>query len=126
MRLHIKTTNIPSTPELTEYLERRLSALDKLTVHHEEEVIVDVEVGQTTRHHQSGDIYRAEINVTIGKTVFRAVQETEDLFTSIDVAKDQMLGELRSFKGKRISLARRGGQKIKALMRRLPWWRNNT
>jgi ribosomal subunit interface protein len=111
------------TPDISAYLEKRLSALDKFLLG-KEEAIVDVEIGRTSKHHQSGDIFRAEINVHVGTKGFRAVSETSDLLASIDEAKDEMLGELRSDKGKSMHLIRRGGQKVKALIKGLPWWKN--
>lgn len=110
------------TPDLSDYLEKRLASLDKLTARAGETAIADVEIGRTTTHHQTGDIYRAEINVHIGNKSFRAVQETEDLFTSIDAAKDQMMEELRTEKEKHLSLVRRGSQQVKAFIKGFPWW----
>jgi ribosomal subunit interface protein len=123
MRTTVKTTNITLTPDLSDYLTKRLSALEKLTTHDTEVALVDVEIGRTTKHHHTGDIYRAEINVHIGQRSFRAVQETNDLYTSIDAAKDQMMEELRTEKEKRVSLLRHGGQRVKAFIKGFPWWR---
>ena len=122
MRINIKTTNIRLTLELSDYLNKRLEGFEKLTSHYSEATIVDVEIGRTTKHHQTGDIYRAEINVHIGHKSFRAVQETGDLYTSIDAARGQMLEELRSNKEKRLSLVRHGSQKIKAFIKGMRWW----
>ncbi len=126
MRTRIKTTNITLTPDIAEYLEKRLAAFEKLTAHHSEDAFLDVEIGRTTKHHHSGDIYRAEINIHIGQKNFRAVQETGDLHSSIDAAKDQMMDELRSEKGKRMSLIRHGGQKVKAFIKGIPWWKRQS
>ena len=122
MRINIKTTNIRLTLELSDYLNKRLEGFEKLTSHYSEATIVDVEIGRTTKHHQTGDIYRAEINVHIGHKSFRAVQETGDLYASIDAARGQMLEELRSNKEKRLSLVRHGSQKIKAFIKGMRWW----
>lgn len=125
MRINIKTTNIASNPGLSGFIYKRLEAFEKLTSRHSEATIVDVEVGRTTTHHHTGDIYRAEINVHIGNKSFRATQETGDLNASIDAARDQMLEELRSNKEKRLSLVRRGSQKVKAFVKGFPWWRRS-
>jgi ribosome-associated translation inhibitor RaiA len=47
----------------------------------------------------------------------RAVSEMDQLFASIDIAKDEMVRELQSNKDKRVSLIRRGGAKIKNLIK---------
>ena len=85
----------------------------------EEAALLDVEIGRTTKHHLSGDIFRAELNLSVGSKRFRAESETADLYASIDEAKEQMMNELRSEKGRKLHLIRRGGQKIKAIIKGL-------
>ena len=123
MRINIKGTNIELTPSLLDYLNKRLQSLDKLVHNKEEAAILDVEVGRTTKHHASGDVFRAELNIHIGSKSFRAVRESSDLYSSIDEAKSQMMDELRSSKGKKLHLLRRGGQRVKAIIKGLYWWR---
>lgn len=123
MRINIKGTNIELTADISDYLNKRLSSLEKLVHDKNETAMLDVEIGRTTKHHQSGDIFKSELNLNIGSKNFRAVTEATDLFSSIDAAKGQMMNELRSNKGKKMHLIRRGGQKVKALMKGLYWWR---
>lgn len=122
MRINTKATNISLTPDVTAYLEKRLSSLEKF-LSSNEAAIVDVEVGKTTKHHQSGDVFRAEINVHVGNRSFRAVSETSDIRAAIDEAKEEILSELRSDKDRKIHFLRKGGQKVKALIKGLSWWR---
>lgn len=124
MRTNIKATDLALTPDISEYLEKRLAAIEKFMAYASEPAIIDVEIGRTTRHHQSGDIYRAEINIHRGQRSFRAVQEAQDLHAAIDAAKDKMMEELRSSKEKRVSALRRGGQRVKSFIKGFPWWRN--
>jgi len=63
MKINIKTTNISLTPAISEYIEKRIGSLDKF-YKKEEDIVINVEVGKTTEHHKSGDIFRAEINLT--------------------------------------------------------------
>lgn len=126
IRTNVKATNIELTPEISDYLSKRLSAFEKLISHHPDAAIIDVELGRTTKHHQTGDVYRAEINVHVGHRSFRASRETPDLYTSIDEAKDQMMDELRSDKERRISLVRRGSQHVKAFIKGFPWLRRRS
>ena len=117
MRINKKGTNISFTPAIEEYLEKRIASLEKLIDVNEPTLQIDVELGQTTKHHQSGDIFRAEISVHIGGQSFRAVSERSDLFSAIDNVKDEIMRELRSYKGKKLSLVKKGGQKLKAMIR---------
>lgn len=117
MRINLKATNISLTPEIEVYLDKRLSALDKLIDITDPALKIDAELARTTKHHQSGDIFMAEVTLHSGKDVFRAVSERSDLFSAIDGVKDELTQSLRSYKGRRLSLLRRGGQRIKQMIR---------
>lgn len=119
MTINLKGTNISLTPEIRTYLERRLESVKKFFPDEGGSFIADIELGKISAHHQTGDIYRAEINIHIKKRSFRAVSERPDLYSAIDDVKDEMFRELSSNKEKRISIMRRGGQKIKAILRGL-------
>ncbi|MDO8492258.1 MAG: ribosome-associated translation inhibitor RaiA [bacterium] len=118
MTINIKGTAIVLTPEISNYLRKRLEAIEKFLPKEGDAFIADVELGKTTNHHQTGDIFRAEINVHIGGKAFRAVSEKQDLYSAIDDMKDQIGRELASFKGKRLSIIRRSGQRLKNLLRK--------
>ena len=117
MRLNLKGTNTELTPDIREYLDKRLVSLSKLIDLEDPAVLLDVELGRTTRHHQTGDVFRAEINIHRGSETFRAVAETESLTAAIDLMRDEIAGELTSGKGKKQSLLRRGGLMAKQLLR---------
>ncbi len=117
MKTNLKGTNLELTPQIRDYLDKRLAPLEKF-LPDEESCMVDVELGRSINHHQTGDVCRAEINVNVGNRTFRAVSEQQDLFSAIDFMKDEITRELGSYKEKRISIMRRGGQKLKNLLRR--------
>ena len=115
MRTNKKATNIIFTPAISEYIEKKLNMLEKFFS--EEDVLVNIEVGRTTRHHKSGDIFRAEIRLNYNGQEYYAVSETEDLYASIDEVKDEIAQELTKKRKKYLHLFRRGGAKIKNLMK---------
>ena len=117
MRLNIKATDITLSDDIRDYLDKRLQSLGKIIDLEDEAVLVAVELGRTTRHHHTGPIFRAEINIYRGKESFRASAEQEDLNTAIDVMRDEIARELTSSKGRHTSLIRRGGLFAKNLMR---------
>jgi ribosomal subunit interface protein len=117
MTLNIKTTNISLTPETKEYLERKLAMLGKIIDFENGNVYAQVELGKTTEHHKQGDIFRAEINLRMAGRSFRAVSEKQDLYAAIDAMKDELGREVKSGKDKKVSLLRRGGQRIKKMLR---------
>lgn len=117
MRVNIKATEITLIDSLRGYLDKKLKSLRKLINLDDPAVMIDVEVGRTTRHHHSGEIFFAEMNIHRGKESFRAVSYGENLHAAIDEMHDAIARELTSHKGKKLSVLRRGGLLAKALLR---------
>lgn len=118
MKHNIKMTNTFLTPSITDYVEKRLSHLDKFINPEEiETVMCYVEIGKTTNHHKTGDIFKAELNLHLGGKTLRASSEKEDLYAAIDAVNDEMAQELKSYKEKKTSFIRRGGAKIKKMLK---------
>lgn len=117
MEIQIKATNINLTDAINTYLHKRLQALDKLIDPGDTSVFCAVEVERTTDHHKSGEIYRSEINLHIAGKDFRAEAKKEKLYDAIDETKNQMAKELRRHKDKQQKNVRKGGARIKAILR---------
>ncbi len=117
MNMNIKGTRISLTPAIEDYVEKRLSALDKFIGPADDSVFVQVEVGKTTAHHKSGDVFRAEVNLSVGGKKYYAVSEKPDLYAAIDDVRDEILAELRKMKDKKSSTLRRVGARIKDALR---------
>ena len=117
MKYNLKATNITVTDEVREYLDKRLASLEKLFPFDDPSVMVDIELGRSTKHHQSGDIFFAEITIHHGKETFRSVSNRSDIQSAIDNMRDDIAGELSAKRGKELSLSRRGGQIAKALLK---------
>jgi len=118
MNINIKTLNITLTEAISDYVSKRLEAIQQL-LESDPAVQCDVELGRTTIHHKNGDIFRAEIHITGKDKNLYASAEEPDLYKAIDMVRDEMLREVRSNKGRRLSLIRRGGAKIKNLLKGL-------
>jgi len=117
MNIHTKFTNMTITPEIQDYLDKKLSSLDKLINPNDTSVSCQVELGRTSNHHKSGDIFRAEFNLMKDGRQFRAVSEQESIIVAMDEAKDELIRELKTFKSKQMSLVRRGGAAIKYMVK---------
>lgn len=117
MRINYKGTNIVLSDEMKEYFEKRILGLKKIIDFDNPTLFLAVELGKTTNHHQHGDVFRAEVNLEVDGQMYRAVSEREDLYTAIDEVKDELTLELTKQKGRRMSLIRRGGQKLKGLLK---------
>lgn len=116
MKIKIKTTNFSLTPSIGNYLQEKLNALDKF-LPNDESISVDVELAKTTKHHQKGDIFKAEVNLTVPGRLIRAVAEKWDLHVAIDAVKDELQREITMNKEKNISFYRRGARFFKRLLR---------
>lgn len=115
--MNIKATNFSLTPAIEDYVGKRLGVLERFILEGDESAHAQVEIGRTTKHHKGGDIFRAEINLHIAGKNFYSTSEKEDLYAAIDDVKDEITRELTSWKDKRIGFVRRGGRKIKDMIR---------
>ncbi|MCW9054645.1 MAG: ribosome-associated translation inhibitor RaiA [Candidatus Pacebacteria bacterium] len=117
MQSTIKTTNYEMTPDVSAYIDEKFVTFEKYISKDDESVKCDIEVGRTTNHHQTGDIYRVEVNLSIGKTMFRAESTSKSLHGAVDEVKDEINKQLRRSKKKRTDLFRKGGDQIKKMLR---------
>jgi len=118
IRYTIKTTNMELTDAIDSYVENKLKAVQKLIDSNDTSAHADVEVGKTTKHHQHGKIFRAEINLHIAGSNIRAVAKEENLYSAIDVMKDEIMRRLRKVKTKRKDVARRSAAVAKRKINR--------
>lgn len=118
MQIKIKATNIDLTDALKAYVEEKINSVEKFTVPHEAEVpLAEVEIGKTTKHHNEGDVFRAEVNLSVRGKGYRAVSEKDDLYAAIDDVRNELVREINSIKGKERTLVRRGANMIKDILR---------
>ena len=99
MKINIKAKNAKLTLEAHEIIEEKLNSLEKYCG--DCVVIADVEVGVTTRHHQKGDIYRAEVNLDVPGKLIRAEAETDNIIKSMNEVRDKLKVELKKYKEKK-------------------------
>jgi putative sigma-54 modulation protein len=118
MKITIKATGLALTPAIQEYVEKRIEGLDKFMHVDSTNLLVQVEVGVTTRHHKTGDIFRAEVKLLIdGKDLYAEAQK-EDLYAAVDEMHDKIERELVSLKNKKKVLAKKGDVALKKIIHR--------
>ncbi|MDO8495078.1 MAG: ribosome-associated translation inhibitor RaiA [bacterium] len=104
MKIILQAKNIDLTPSIKEFVDEKVGMISKLLNDKDEELAeARVEVGKPSRHHQSGFVFYAEINLKIGKQLLRATEEHLDLHTAIDAARDKIEMQLRKVKEIKIS-----------------------
>jgi len=123
MNINIKTTAISLTPSISEYVNKKMESVKKF-LESDPSAICDFEVGKTTQHHKSGDIFRAEAHIVAAKRDIYAQSEQSDLYAAIDAVRDEVMHRLTSDKGKRLSRIRHGGVIVKNMIKGL--WRDRS
>jgi len=114
--INTKTKHLELTEALATYLEKRMATLER-HLPSSDAITCDIELSKTTEHHQTGDIYRAEINLFLGGQLLRAEAITGSIESAIDEAKNELKGELRKFTDKNESRFRRGARRAKEFFR---------
>jgi ribosome-associated translation inhibitor RaiA len=79
LNVQVRATNFNLTPAIDEYVSKKISSLQKFLDsknNPDSEILCMVELGRTTKHHKSGDIFRAEVNITVPgkKQIFAAAE----------------------------------------------------
>lgn len=109
MKITIKGTSLDLSDSIYEYIDKKVNGLEKLVQNIGDEnsgkgqppVECWVEVGRTTKHHKSGDVFRAEIQIKLpGSEGVRTESVKWDLHQAIDEATDEMQRRLKRYKGK--------------------------
>ena len=79
--------------------------------------LCEVELAKITNHHKSGEIYKAEANITFTGEQFYVDVEKDDLYFAIDGMRDEAERIIISRRKKSKNAFRRGAKKIKDLIK---------
>ena len=116
MNINIKTSTITLTPSISDYVEKRFQVAEKFLAN-DTTTKFDLELARTTNHHKHGDIFKAEAHIIAkGENIYASAEE-EDLYAAIDKVRDEVMRKLKSLKDKRQSLMRRGGARVKNIIK---------
>lgn len=115
MRINIKATGIELTPAISDYATKKVSSLNKYL--NNADTVVQVEVGRSTQHHKSGEVFKAEVHITGAGLDLYGVSEQVDLYAAIDAVKDEIKGTLLQSKDRKETLFRRGARAAKDIIK---------
>ncbi len=104
MKINISTKNITLDLALDEFVREKIGGLDHLIGNNDGQA--KVEIGMPSKHHRSGMIFSAEVNLSLGGKLLRATCSHEDLRNAITDVKDELQAQIKKFKEKRADLAR--------------------
>ena len=113
--ISFKATNTESDEVLQDLVTEKFLSLDKF-IGEETDVKCEVEFEKETAS-QTGDIFRVEVNLWLHGNLNRVEANSESFEKSIDIVRNEMGKVLRRAHKKRHSLVKRGGQKIKQMLR---------
>jgi ribosomal subunit interface protein len=100
MKINVKAAGFEFTPSLNVYIEDKLGGLSKLIKRFDEEGVAELwlDLSRTTRHHQKGDVFRAEADLRLPRKILRAQKEAGDIRAAIDILKDTLRLEIDKYK----------------------------
>lgn len=114
--INLKATSIELTPELTALVDQKILPLEKFLPSGEVDLKCEIELERMTDQ-QSGKIFRAEINLYVDGTLYRAEATEDQMEKAIDTMRDEVKKEIRRANAKKESLMKRGARKIKDMIR---------
>lgn len=116
INIHIKTKHIDLTPAITATVHERISSIEAvIPPQHTQEALAEVELGLESQHHHKGNIYRAEINLSIGGALHRASAEAETIVHALDQATAAVSQHVVRSSEKKHDLFKKGNRIIKKL-----------
>ena len=104
MKIDITYKNISSDIPLEKFVEEKIGGLDNVIGN--DKSTARVEIGLPSKHHRSGKIFYAEVNLKMGGVLLRASCEHEDLRNAIVDVKNELQVQIKKFKDKRKDLSR--------------------
>ena len=117
MHITITGVHIEITDAIREYVNTRLSSLDKYSVKGDTSATISVELSKTSAHHSHGDVFQVEAQAHVKGMSFNVKAVREDLYSAIDEIRDMLAREFTEQKDKRISLFKKGAHKLKKLLK---------
>ena len=112
----VKATNIELSTGLSNLIDQKFMPLGKLIPDGATDATCKVEISKLTEH-QSGKIYRFEVNLFAHGRTYRTEATEEQVEKAIDEARDELKRELEHVQGKHHSLVRRGARALKSMLR---------
>jgi putative sigma-54 modulation protein len=122
MQINLNGKNIDITEAIHDYVQKRVTNLEKLLSTIEAgggEVMVNFEVGKSTKHHKGGEVFHSDCLINIDGKKFYASSDKEDLYQAIDEIKETLFREIRKNKDRKQTLFRRGASSVKKMLKGL-------
>lgn len=131
MKIIIKGTNIKLDDAIYDCIEEKIGGLGKFLPDIDPDLAeARVEVGKTTRHHQKGEFFRAEINLSLParpnnrsggpSKLLRAEAAKKDIFMAITTIKDEIQRQIKNYKSEPMAKYKKGARQLKDFKNVIP------
>jgi len=116
MKTTIRTKNLSLNQKLRDYVEEKIGAeVEKLLVNERPPIEAAVELTKVTKHHQKGQIFRAEVQVNLHGHKVISEASGESIEQAIDEVKDELEGEIKKHRGKEKDIGRKKRRFLKRI-----------
>ncbi len=100
----IQAKNIPISESIQVVIDAKIKALERFVSRFDQSAVeARIEVGKPSRHHHSGPVFYAEINLKIPGKLLRAEANHLDLNLAISEAFKEMERQIKDYKEKLIA-----------------------
>ena len=121
MKTTIRAKNISLNQRLRDYVDEKIGAeVEKLLVHERPPIEAAVELIRLTKHHQKGQIFRAEVQVSLHGHRVISEASAESIEQAIDKVKDELEREIKKHRGKEKDIGRKRSRFFKKLLHLSP------
>ena len=93
MKINLQGKNFELTEPIKDYVYKKVTNLEKLLSTIERrggEIMVNFEVGKSTKHHKSGVVFHSDCLIKIDGQKFYASSDKEDIYQAIDEIKETL------------------------------------
>ena len=122
MNINLQGKNFELTEAIKDYVLKRVTNLEKLLSTIEAgggEVLVNFEVGKSTKHHKTGVVFHSDCLININGKEFYSSSDKEDLYQAVDEIRTNLFNDIRKNKDRKQTLFKRGASSVKKMMKGL-------
>lgn len=118
MQINITHHNFELTEAITNYINEKLGQVkNHISLKEDEVMTLNVEVGKISAHHKHGNHFQVKASLKYGTRNVRVTSVNEDLYKSIDEAKDMINNEVANGGDKSRSIMKRFARKFKNIIK---------
>jgi len=117
MNIIFKGTNYTISPDIEKLCRERIESATRMLGEDAAKALVEVELELVEERKNNNAVYRAEVNVSVDGKFYRAESTRRSMQNAISDVKNSLSNEIRKDRGKNESLFKKGGRRVKSLLR---------